>query len=157
MSEPIPATPRTLDDLRALSGVSLGPTDWVVVDQEMITAFASVTRDPQKLHLDDEAAQTAGFPRPIAHGYLVLSLIGGWGPELVTWPAPVINYGLNRLRFIAPVVAGDSVRAKATITDITERNDWWIVTQKYEVESRDTGQLALIAETLIATSGWERS
>jgi acyl dehydratase len=98
----------------AFVGHALGVSDWVTVDQERIDAFAACTGDRQWIHVDvARARRESPFGGPIAHGYLTLSLLAAMVMELGIIPPDAItglNYGLNKVRFIAPVKAGARVR-----------------------------------------------
>lgn len=105
----------TPDDMVALVGTEIGVSDWVTVDQPMINAFAEVTADHQWIHVDvARAAREMPDGKTIAHGYLILALI----PRLINSLYEVrnrkrsINYGLDRVRFIAPVPVGSRVRLR---------------------------------------------
>lgn len=102
-----------LDQMDTLIGKELGPTDWLEVDQDLIDAFADVTRDRQWIHTDVERASRGPFRGTIAHGYLTLSLVAGFMQSLlrVDGAKSRINYGMNRVRFPAVVPAGARVRA----------------------------------------------
>ncbi|MCJ2179459.1 MaoC family dehydratase [Novosphingobium album (ex Hu et al. 2023)] len=99
-------------------------SDWVTVDQAMITGFADVTRDWNFLHVDEDAAQSAGMDRTIAHGFLTLSLLSPMRMDAGLVPCPglkmAMNYGLDGVRFLAPVYAGDRVRGHFTTREIVE-------------------------------------
>jgi len=104
------------------AGDEFGPTRWVDVDQERIDAFAAATEDSQWIHTNRQRAAEGPFGTTIAHGFLTLSLlpalwfeVAGDGGNAVT-----INYGVNRVRFPAPVPVGSSVRASFRVEDITE-------------------------------------
>ena len=100
-------------------GRELGASGWVAVDQACIDAFAACTSDRQWIHIDVERAKRESpFGGPIAHGYLTLSLLAAMVMELGVIPpdaATGLNYGLDKLRFIAPVKAGARVRTRATL------------------------------------------
>lgn len=150
----VTATPHTLADVHALIGQDIGPSHPVEVTRERVSSFAEVTGDPQEIHLSERAAQDAGFPASIAHGYFVLALVAHWGPQLIQWPGPVINYGLDRLRFIAPVIVGESLHAFVTITGVREKASMPIVHATYTVRNAHTGDTVMVADTLIGTTGW---
>ncbi|MFC5718633.1 MaoC family dehydratase [Streptomyces gamaensis] len=109
-------------ELRAAVGEELGPGDWLEVDQRRIDAFADATGDHQWIHVDPERAAAGPFGTTIAHGYLTLSLLPALLPRLmrVEGVRMGINYGLNRVRFPAPVPAGSRLRARARLMDVTE-------------------------------------
>ena len=111
---PNPRVVDSLDELRALTGQEVGASDWLTITQEMINRFADVTDDHQWIHVDTErATRESPFGTTIAHGFLTLSLIAPTAFELLVArvdPTSVVNYGLEKVRFYAPVRAGKRVR-----------------------------------------------
>ncbi|MCW2784688.1 MAG: putative enoyl-CoA hydratase 1 [Marmoricola sp.] len=111
--------------LEAAVGDELGPTEWFVVDQSRIDGFAEDTLDHQWIHVDPERAATGPYGATVAHGFLTLSLV----PYLVNRLRRVegvtmgVNYGLNKVRFPAPVRAGSRVRARATMVGLERIGD----------------------------------
>ena len=105
-------TANGLDGLKALAGTDLGHTRWLEITQERVNAFADATDDHQWIHVDRERAAAGPFGRTIAHGFLTLSLIIPLFGELleVKGVSMGINYGLNRVRFPAPVPVGSKIR-----------------------------------------------
>jgi acyl dehydratase len=107
-------------------GRELGVSDWITVDQERIDAFAACTGDRQWIHVDVERAKRESpFGGPIAHGYLILSLVAAMVMELGVVPpdaASALNYGLDKVRFIAPVKAGARVRMRAKLASAEPQN-----------------------------------
>lgn len=103
----------TLADLEPLVGEPLGHSDWITVDQARVNAFAEATEDRQWIHVDPERAKAGPFGRPIAHGFLTLSLIPYFFETgfSVRDTRMVVNYGLNKVRFTAPVPVGSRLRA----------------------------------------------
>ncbi|MGM9483919.1 MaoC family dehydratase [Roseateles sp. NT4] len=103
----------TLAELQALTGQLLGHSDWITVDQARVNAFAEATEDRQWIHVDPERAQAGPFGGPIAHGFLTLSLIPYFFETgfAVRESRMVLNYGLNKVRFTAPVPVGSRLRA----------------------------------------------
>lgn len=103
----------TLADLESLVGQPLGHSDWITVDQPRVNAFAEATEDRQWIHVDPVRAQTGPFGGPIAHGFLTLSLIPYFFETgfAVRETRMVVNYGLNKVRFTAPVPVGSRLRA----------------------------------------------
>ncbi|HEY1128377.1 MAG TPA: MaoC family dehydratase [Roseateles sp.] len=103
----------TLADLQALIGQPLGHSDWITVDQARVSAFAEATEDRQWIHVDPERAKAGPFGAPIAHGFLTLSLIPYFFETgfTVRETRMVVNYGLNKVRFTAPVPVGSRLRA----------------------------------------------
>jgi acyl dehydratase len=110
-----------ISDLEDHVGVPLGTTDWMVVDQAMIDAFAEVTGDRQWIHTDVERAKLESpFKQTVAHGYLTLSLIPVLLPQLlvVEKVRMVVNYGFDKLRLPAPVPAGSRIRMSSEIKKV---------------------------------------
>jgi acyl dehydratase len=109
----------TMASVPQFVGRELGVSDWVTVDQNRIDAFAACTDDRQWIHVDVErAGRESPFGGPIAHGYLTLSLVAAMVMELGVIPpdaATGVNYGLDKVRFIAPVKAGGRVRTRASL------------------------------------------
>ena len=108
----------TLVDLKTLTGQVLGTSSWIEIPQQRIDAFAESTEDRQWIHVDpDRAVREGPFGGPIAHGYLILSLVIPMWNEVLTVDevTMAVNYGLNRVRFTQPVPAGSRVRLKATL------------------------------------------
>jgi acyl dehydratase len=94
-------------------GAVLGPTEWVAIDQSRIDAFAAATDDPQWIHVDPVRAAAGPFGATIAHGYLTLALLPAFLAEVLdTGAGLTVNYGLNRVRFPAPVPVGSRLRAR---------------------------------------------
>jgi acyl dehydratase len=103
----------TVDELRP--GLEVGPSSWLEVPQSRIDAFADATGDHQSFHVDPDAAARGPYGTTVAHGYLTLSLMAAVAFELLPVDATVINYGVDRVRFPAPVPAGSRVRASIRI------------------------------------------
>jgi acyl dehydratase len=105
-------------------GDEYGPSSWVEVPQEKIDAFADATGDHQWIHVDPERAAQGPFKTTIAHGYLTLSLLPSMSYEVIPRQGGMgINYGLNRVRFPAPVPVGSRVRARFRVDNL-EQFDW---------------------------------
>jgi acyl dehydratase len=105
----------SLESLKNLVGTELGTSDWLVVTQERISAFAETTEDRQWIHIDAErAARESPYGTTIAHGFLTLSLISDFMKQTIELRGVrmAINYGLNRVRFPRPVVSGSRIRAR---------------------------------------------
>jgi acyl dehydratase len=106
-----------LDDLRALVGQELGVSDWLLVDQAQIDRFADATGDHQWIHVDPVRAAQGPFGTTIAHGYLTLSLLPAmlYSAYAIADSAMGVNYGLNRVRFPAPVPVGSRLRGRIAL------------------------------------------
>lgn len=109
-------------DLIGQEGTALGPTDWLTIDQERVDGFAKVTGDHQWIHVDVERAKTGPFGGTIAHGYLTMSLVNFFLPDLVEVRgfAHAVNVGADRLRFLAPVPVGGRIRGVGEIVTVEE-------------------------------------
>jgi acyl dehydratase len=133
-------------------GEETGRSDWFTVDQDRISAFADATLDHQWIHVDEEAAAQGPFGSTIAHGFLSLSLIPHLASGGVVVPEGVemaINYGLDKVRFLAPVAVGSRVRAVSTFTDFTERGpSRYLISQTVVIEIEGSETPAVVAETL---------
>ncbi len=103
-------------------GQHLGHSSWLVIDQDRINLFADATGDHQWIHVDPVAAADGPFGAPIAHGYLTMSLSNMFLPEIleVQNVSMGINYGVNKVRFLSPVVVGSNVRASGELIEATE-------------------------------------
>jgi len=140
----------SLDELAAAVGETLGPTEPLVVDQERIWAFADAPGDHQWIHVDPERAATGPFGATIAHGFLTLALIPHFGPQLfsVDFIGARINYGLNKVRYPAPVPAGSALQATATIVELRRQAVGALLTMRYVIESPSATKPACVAESL---------
>lgn len=140
----------SLQEFTAAKGEMLGHSDWHEITQDQVNAFADVTGDHQWIHVDPERAASGPFGTTIAHGYLTVSLL----PVLMTEAFRVenltmgINYGMDRLRFPAPVPAGSKIRAEATLTDIKQTPHGWLASIKVRIQIEGQKKAVCIADTL---------
>jgi acyl dehydratase len=139
--------------LRHFVGQELGVSDWLTVDQERINEFADCTGDQQWIHVDVERARRESpLGSTIAHGYLTLALLPTMQKEVVTVPAgisQVVNYGLDRVRFITPVKAGARIRDRVVLLAAGPQVEGrFLLTFKNTVEIEGETKPALIAQTL---------
>ena len=141
------------DQVQELVGKSVGPTDWREVTQEMIDTFARATDDHQFIHVDPVRAKAeTPFGGTIAHGFLTLSLLSGLAYEVLPTPAEAvmgINYGFDKIRFLAPVPAGSRIRAQFRLVECEERKPGELLSRygvAVEIEGVDTP--ALMADWL---------
>lgn len=141
----------TAQDMKAKIGETLGSSEWLLVDQEMINKFADATGDHQFIHINEEMAKMTPFGGTIAHGFLTLSLF----PVLmaksdcpkVEGVKMGVNYGGNKVRFLAPVRSGKRVRAHFKLLDLEEkRPGQWQQTLEFTVEIEGEDKPALMAE-----------
>jgi acyl dehydratase len=114
----------SLDEIRARLGHEVGVSDWLTVDQPRIDAFADATEDRQFIHVDSAAAAQTPFGGTIAHGFLTLSLLSRMAAEAMLLPDSLkmaVNYGFERVRFIAPVRSGARVRGRFVLDSVEEK------------------------------------
>ncbi len=114
----------TLDQICGSIGQLIGSSDWIMVDQARIDAFADTTEDRQFIHIDPALAAQTPFGGTIAHGFLSLSLLSRMAADAMQLPETTkmaVNYGLDRVRFIAPVRAGKRVRGHFTLVSIDDK------------------------------------
>lgn len=140
------STPSALPEVVGQSAVG----EWLQVDQERIQAFADATGDHQWIHLDAERAAAGPFGATIAHGYLTLSLIPFLTGGLLTVDnaAMVVNYGLDRVRFLQPVAVGSKLRARIEVISAEESRQGWRVGSRTTIEIENSEQPALVADTI---------
>jgi acyl dehydratase len=146
----MPTVVNGLDELRKLTGADLGHSSWLEITQERVNTFADATDDHQWIHVDPQRAATGPFGGTIAHGYLTLALVIPLWSEIlrVDGIAMAVNYGLNRLRFPAPVPVGSSIRLAARVTDADEVKGGVQLTVELTVERSDGGKPAAVAEAV---------
>jgi acyl dehydratase len=142
----------SLDDIRAKVGSDIGTSGWITVDQPRIQAFADATEDQQFIHIDPEAAARTPFGGTIAHGFLSLSLLSRMAADVMLKPETLkmaVNYGLDRVRFIAPVRSGKRVRGQFTLDSIEEKAPGQLLTRHtVTVEIEGETKPALTAQWL---------
>jgi acyl dehydratase len=138
-----------VDELRAASGTHVGASDWMTIDQPRVNTFADATDDHQWIHVDEQKAKDGPFNGTIAHGFLTLSLL----PELLSQVYRIdgvkmgVNYGLNKVRFTAPVPVGSKVRGVVDIADVADAKGGAVqVTTRVTVEIEGSERPALVAE-----------
>ncbi|NLU69020.1 MaoC family dehydratase [Streptomyces sp. HNM0574] len=148
MAEPRVFT--SADELAAAVGEELGPSDWLEVDQKRIDRFADATGDHQWIHVDPERAATGPFGSTIAHGYLTLSLLPSLVPQVmrVEGIRMGVNYGVNKVRFPAPVPVGSRLRARAQLLEVAEAGGGVQVAAKVTIEREGGDKPVCVAESL---------
>jgi acyl dehydratase len=143
----------TLSNLSERVGTELGVSEWVTVEQSRIDAFASCTGDRQWIHVDVERAKRESpYRAPIAHGYLTLSLVAPLQMEIGAIPtdaAAAFNYGLDKVRFLAPVKAGDRLRLRVAVMDVEHKSSGVVLKTRNTLEIEGLNKPALIAESLV--------
>ncbi len=141
----------SIDDAKALVGEEVGLSDWVVIDQHRIDQFAEATADHQWIHVDTErAVREMPDGKTIAHGYLTLALIPAFTSDFVHVEnlARAINFGLNKVRFYAPVPVGSRLRGRAVVLKAQQRAGALLLTSEVRLEVEGQRKPACIAETL---------
>ncbi len=141
----------SIEDAKALVGQEVGLSDWIVIDQHRIDQFAEATTDHQWIHVDIErAAKEMPDGKTIAHGYLTLALIPSLTGKFIKVKnlARAINYGLNKVRFYAPIPVGSRLRARATLLQARHRAGALLLTSEIRIEAEGQRKPACVAETL---------
>ena len=138
----------SLEEIRTRVGEEIGSSSWLTVDQARIDSFADATEDRQFIHTDPAAAAQTPFGGTIAHGFLSLSLLSRMGAEVMLFPPGLkmaVNYGLDRVRFLAPVKSGARVRGRFTLDSVEEKGPGQILMRHsvtVEIEGEDKPALS---------------
>jgi len=139
----------SLEEIRSSIGEQVGVSDWITIDQARIDAFADATEDHQFIHVDPAAAAQTPFGGTVGHGFLSLSLLSRMGAEAMLLPEGLkmaVNYGLDRVRFLAPVKTGRRVRGRFTLDTVEERAPGqWLLRHNVTVEIEGEDKPALTA------------
>ena len=135
-------TAEGIEGVQELVGQHLGHSDWVEITQEQVNQFAEATGDHQWIHVDVERATSGPFGGTIAHGYLTLSMASYFLPQIARYEgfAMAINYGVDKVRFVAPVLVGKRIRAGAEMMEVTDVKGGGIQTKvliTIEIEGSD--------------------
>jgi acyl dehydratase len=142
----------SIEEAVEVVGQELATSDWITIDQERISAFADATDDHQWIHVDVERAKTESpYRTTIAHGFLTLSLIPGLSKDnyRVDNAKMGINYGLNKVRFLAPVPAGSRIRLRSELIDAKKVNETTVdLTVRQTVELDGSDKPAAVAEVI---------
>ena len=147
----------SLDKIRSSVGDEVGMSSWLTLDQDRISTFADATEDRQFIHIDSDAAARTPFGGTIAHGFLTLSLLSRMAAEVVLVPDTtkmVVNYGLDRVRFLAPVRSGKRVRGRFRLDAVDEKAPGQILLRHevtVEIEGEDKPALSAQWLTLLFT------
>ena len=145
----------SLPEIQRRVGEEIGVSSWIMIDQERIDAFADATEDWQFIHIDPAAAAQSPFGGTIAHGFLSLSLLSRMGAETMLLPDATkmaINYGLDRVRFLAPVRSGKRVRGRFTLDSVEEKGPGQMLMRHsvtVEIEGEDKPALSAVWLALI--------
>lgn len=146
----VPYIVPTRDELMSSPGMSLGPTDWLTIEQKRIDDFASATGDFQWIHVDAERARSGPYGKTIAHGYLTLALANLFLPQLieVRGASLGVNYGCDRVRFPAPVAVESAVRGIGQVLAASEVPGGTQIIVRVTIEIRGVEKPACVAETI---------
>ena len=140
----------SFDEIQARTGTEIGVSDWIPIDQQAIDTFADVTGDHQFIHVDPEAAAKTPFGGTVAHGFLTLSLLSQMAAGVMLIPPTMrmaVNYGFEKIRFIAPVRSGKRVRGRFTLVSAEEKKPGqWQFLHHVVVEIDDEEKPALTAD-----------
>lgn len=140
----------SIEEIQKHIGGEIGVSDWILVDQARIDAFAAATDDHQFIHVDPEAAANTPFGGTIAHGFLTLSLLSRMSYEVALVPDGLkmaVNYGFDKIRFLAPVRAGKRVRGRFTLVSFEEKRPGrWQFLNRVAVEIENEEKPALTAD-----------
>jgi acyl dehydratase len=143
----------TIDELRSRTGQEIVSSDWIVIDQHLINAFAEVTSDRQWIHVDAQRAQTESpCGRTVAHGFLTLALMSHLSHQAIDIRGDFhrrINYGLNRVRFPAPVPEGSRIRARFLLQSLAEVEGGYQIVWLATVDVEGSPKPALVAEWVV--------
>ncbi len=139
-------------DIAGLPGTELEPSPWLEITQERVNQFADATNDHQFIHVDPDKASLTPFGGTIAHGFLTLSLLSYLNAQQAALPENLvmgINYGSDKVRYLAPVRVGQRIRSRQRIIDVTEKKPGqWLIKTDVTVEIEDEETPALVAEIL---------
>jgi acyl dehydratase len=135
------------------AGMKLGPSDWIELSQQRINKFADCTEDHQFIHIDEAKAKETPFGGTIAHGFLTLSLLAKFSEDIGITPENTVmgvNYGFDKVRFLAPVRSGKRVRMVGEVLEVDQKDENRFLTKmgvSVEIEGEDTP--ALVGEFLL--------
>lgn len=141
-----------VSDLQSLVGTEVGTSEWIMVDQDRINVFADVTEDHQFIHINEDMAKMTPFGGTIAHGFLTLSLLAKFSESagiVIEGVKMGVNYGFEKVRFLAPVPSGSKVRGHFTLKNADEKKPGQhLLTYEVTVEIEGGEKPALIADWL---------
>ena len=140
----------TIEEIQERVGSEIGVSDWILVNQARIDAFADVTEDHQFIHVDQQRAAKTPFRGTVAHGFLTLSLLSRMADGVMLHPESMrmaVNYGFDRVRFMGPVKSGKRVRGRFKMLSAAEkRSSQWQISYEVTVEIEGEEKPALIAD-----------
>ncbi|WP_169253575.1 MaoC family dehydratase [Brevibacterium sp. 'Marine'] len=139
-----------IDEIESLIGQGLGSSEWMTMDQDAINTFADVTGDHQWIHVDEARAAEGPYGATIVHGFFTLSLIPKFSTEVFTIEGVSIrvNYGLNKVRFLQPVVVGSRLRGTIRVKDVIRGDKGTQVILEHTIEIEGQDRPACFAEVV---------
>lgn len=139
-----------VSEIRAAADTRLGSSPWRTITQQLIDGFAELTGDDQWIHVDPVRAANGPFGTTIAHGFLTLALVPSMGRQIysIRGTSMVVNYGLNRVRFISPVLRNSSIRMTSSLATVEDVKDAVQLTFHHSIEVRDVAKPACVCETV---------
>lgn len=139
-----------IDEIESLIGQELGSSEWMTMDQDAISAFADVTGDHQWIHVDEARAAEGPYGATIVHGFFTLSLIPKFSTEVFTIEGVSIrvNYGLNKVRFLQPVVVDSRLRGTISVKDVIRGDKGTQVILEHTIEIDGQDRPACVAEVV---------
>ncbi|WP_025779093.1 MaoC family dehydratase [Brevibacterium sp. VCM10] len=139
-----------IDEIESLIGQGLGSSEWMTMDQDAINTFADVTGDHQWIHVDEARAAEGPYGATIVHGFFTLSLIPKFSTEVFTIEGVSIrvNYGLNKVRFLQPVVVGSRLRGTISVKDVIRGDKGTQVILEHTIEIEGQDRPACVAEVV---------
>ncbi len=142
---------KDLEELEAAVGEEIGPTEWVTITQQRVNRFAEATGDHQWIHVDRDRASRSRFGTTIAHGYLTLALLPMLASQLfvIEHRGAKLNYGVNKVRFPAPVPVDSRIRATVTIAGVEPVSGGRRLTLDYVVSVDGQDKPAMIAQSVV--------
>lgn len=142
-------------EIAAAAGQELGVSEWLAITQERIDLFADATGDRQWIHVDPERAAGGPFGATVAHGYLTLSMLPFLGAQVYAFAGDVarVNYGLNKVRFVAPVRVGSKIRIRVELLEVVDIDKGQQATLQHTVEIKGGDKPACVAETVVLLMG----
>lgn len=137
-------------DLLGQEGTKLGPTEWLLIDQDRVNGFADVTEDHQWIHVDVDRAKDGPFGGTIAHGYLTMSLVNFFLPALIEVRgfSHAVNVGADKMRFLSPVRVGSDIRGAGEIMSVEEIKGAIQAVVRVTIEIKDSDKPACVIDTI---------
>ncbi|MBC7594593.1 MAG: MaoC family dehydratase [Kineosporiaceae bacterium] len=139
------------EEVASAAGTELGVSEWIAISQDRIDLFAEATGDHQWIHVDPEKAANGPFGKTIAHGYLTLSLLPFFGAHVFAFAGEGarVNYGINKVRFVSPVLVDSKLRARIELIEVTDIPKGQRAILRYTIEIDGVDKPACVAESVV--------